>query len=222
LGQKWSSNGDFLTPSVHPWQSVNPTRGLTISTAVNFLEDQNAVNRFFIEDGGFPELTLRALTEWATRASDDADVEATKETARVLLKFDLLDRVMPWFAQGCDAGDGTLRLRNGELFLDWDPTNSESIIDAIVQMHVRMAIVTGGFPIVPPSWTLRKMLITPHPLGGARMGSSRYDGVVDHRGRVFGYNGLYVIDGSIIPRPLGLNPSKTIAALAERCADLFP
>ena len=47
------------------------------------------------------------------------------------------------------------------------------------------------------------------------------DGVVDHKGEVFGYPRLYVLDGSIIPRALGLNPSRTIAALAERGASLI-
>ena len=41
-------------------------------------------------------------------------------------------------------------------------------------------------------------------------------GVTDHRGQVHGYDGLYVLDGSIVPTALGVNPSKTIAALAER------
>ena len=41
-------------------------------------------------------------------------------------------------------------------------------------------------------------------------------GVVDDRGKVHGYDGLYVLDGSIVPTALGVNPSKTIAALAER------
>ena len=40
--------------------------------------------------------------------------------------------------------------------------------------------------------------------------------MVDHRGEVFGYPGLYVADGAIIPFALGINPSRTIAALAER------
>ena len=49
---------------------------------------------------------------------------------------------------------------------------------------------------------------------------SPQNGVVDHRGQVFGYENLFVADGAIIPEAIGLNPSKTIAALAERIADL--
>ena len=41
-------------------------------------------------------------------------------------------------------------------------------------------------------------------------------GVTDDQGRVHRYEGLYVLDGSIVPTALGVNPSKTIAALAER------
>ena len=48
------------------------------------------------------------------------------------------------------------------------------------------------------------------------MGRTRDNGVVDHRGEVFGYRNLFVADGAIVPEALGLNPSKTIAALAER------
>jgi enediyne biosynthesis protein E9 len=58
-----------------------------------------------------------------------------------------------------------------------------------------------------------------HPLGGCRMAESPELGVVDHGGAVFGYEGLYCIDSSIIPTSLGVNPSLTIAAVAERCAD---
>jgi choline dehydrogenase-like flavoprotein len=58
-----------------------------------------------------------------------------------------------------------------------------------------------------------------HPLGGCRMAASPDLGVVDHRGAVFGYEGLYCIDSSIIPTSLGVNPSLTIAAVSERCAE---
>jgi enediyne biosynthesis protein E9 len=58
-----------------------------------------------------------------------------------------------------------------------------------------------------------------HPLGGCRMAESAELGVVDHSGQVFGYEGLHCFGSSIIPTSLGVNPSLTIAAVAERCAD---
>jgi choline dehydrogenase-like flavoprotein len=58
-----------------------------------------------------------------------------------------------------------------------------------------------------------------HPLGGCRMADSADLGVVDDHGAAFGYEGLYCIDSSIVPTSLGVNPSLTVAALAERCAE---
>jgi cholesterol oxidase len=101
-----------------------------------------------------------------------------------------------------------------------DIKRSQYVIEAIIKMHTRLAEATGE-AAVPPTWTLFKNLVTPHPLGGCNMGISPENGVVDHRGEVFGYKNLYVADGAIIPEAIGLNPSKTIAALAERIADLM-
>ena len=53
------------------------------------------------------------------------------------------------------------------------------------------------------------------------MGTDEQDGVVDHKGEVFNYPNLYVADGSIFPKALGVNPSLTIAALAERNAGVM-
>ncbi|MGH9551225.1 MAG: GMC family oxidoreductase, partial [Terriglobales bacterium] len=61
--------------------------------------------------------------------------------------------------------------------------------------------------------------LTYHPLGGCPMADDANDGVVDQFGRVFGYPGLYVADGSIVPTAIGRNPSFTIAALSERVAE---
>ena len=58
-----------------------------------------------------------------------------------------------------------------------------------------------------------------HPLGGCRMAGSADLGVVDAAGAVFGYEGLYCFGSSIIPTSLGVNPSLTIAAVAERNAE---
>jgi cholesterol oxidase len=62
---------------------------------------------------------------------------------------------------------------------------------------------------------------TVHPLGGCAVGRTPAEGVVDHRGQVFGYPGLFVADGSLYPRSPGVPPSLTIAALAERQAALM-
>ncbi len=58
-----------------------------------------------------------------------------------------------------------------------------------------------------------------HPLGGCRMAESAELGVTSADGAVFGYEGLYCMGSSIIPTSLGVNPSLTIAAVAERCAE---
>lgn len=60
-----------------------------------------------------------------------------------------------------------------------------------------------------------------HPLGSARMGATRRSSVVDDRGRVWGVDGLYVADGSVVPTSLGVNPQVTVMAMALRIAALM-
>jgi cholesterol oxidase len=54
------------------------------------------------------------------------------------------------------------------------------------------------------------------------MGRSPEEGVCDAQGRVFGYPGLYVADGSLVPANLGVNPSLTITALSEHVMSGIP
>jgi cholesterol oxidase len=70
--------------------------------------------------------------------------------------------------------------------------------------------------------TLFGIPTTAHILGGCVMGDSAETGVIDHRHRVFGYDGLYVIDGSAVSANPGVNPSLTITALAERAMTFIP
>ena len=93
----------------------------------------------------------------------------------------------------------------------------------------------GGVHLHPLSWQLvprmaetlmtgpkaPRAMLTVHPLGGCPMAEHFDDGVVDHRGRVWRAPGqiwgdLFVLDGSIVPTSLGVNPLLTITALAER------
>jgi cholesterol oxidase len=66
-----------------------------------------------------------------------------------------------------------------------------------------------------------RSVMTAHPMGGAAIADTPAGGVVDHRGEVFGCPGLYVADGAAYPAPPGVPPSLTIAALAERQAELL-
>jgi cholesterol oxidase len=78
---------------------------------------------------------------------------------------------------------------------------------------------------IPQSGTVEAVFnkaTTAHVLGGCPIGMSPEDGVVDVRSRVFGYDDFYVIDGSIIPANLGVNPSLTITAMAEHAMSHVP
>jgi cholesterol oxidase len=64
--------------------------------------------------------------------------------------------------------------------------------------------------------------LTAHFIGGCAIGATRDDGVIDAYHRVFGYPGLSVVDGSAISANLGVNPSLTITAQAERAFSFWP
>lgn len=70
--------------------------------------------------------------------------------------------------------------------------------------------------------SIGNLSITAHILGGCRMGTSAETGVIDTDHQVFGYPGLYVVDGSAVSANVGVNPSLTITALAERCMARIP
>jgi cholesterol oxidase len=85
----------------------------------------------------------------------------------------------------------------------------------------RIAAKIGGFP----GGTVGDIFdipMTAHILGGATIGDSPDTGVVDAYHRVYGYPGLHVVDGSVIPANLGVNPALTITAMAERAISLWP
>jgi cholesterol oxidase len=79
----------------------------------------------------------------------------------------------------------------------------------------RIALKMHGTPGSVLPEVLFDTSTTAHILGGATLGRTPADGVCDERGRVFGHDGLWVADGSLVPANLGVNPSLTITALAE-------
>ena len=67
--------------------------------------------------------------------------------------------------------------------------------------------------------TLAGIPSTAHILGGAVMGKDRKHGVIDKNNQVFGYESMYIVDGSMISANPGVNPSLSITAIAERAMD---
>jgi cholesterol oxidase len=129
-----------------------------------------------------------------------------------------------------DDGDGSLGLENDHLRVEWHGVGSEPIFDAVDRRLDAASAALRATYVKDPIWTklLGHKLVTVHPLGGCPMGVDASTGAVDHRGRVFSgsegedvHEGLYVMDGSVVPRPLGVNPLLTISALAERSCSLM-
>lgn len=219
LGHNWTSNGDFLTPALYKDYKPYPHRGPTITSAIDFGDGKYRGQRFWVQDGGYPNLLVNYL--------ENFDRKAAKLIAKALENvFD--DNVMPWFAQGVDKGNGRLYLGRKwyrpftkQLDLDWDMEDNAPLFNAISDMHHTLTQATGGKvkPEFEFLWKELKTVVTPHPLGGCNIGSNANDGVVNHFGQVFGHRGLYVIDGAIIPVPIGRNPTRTIAAIAERASE---
>jgi cholesterol oxidase len=80
----------------------------------------------------------------------------------------------------------------------------------------KFAALTGGTAMSMLPEILFDVPGTAHCLGGCVIADSPENGVVDYRHRVFGYKNMYICDGSVVAANLGVNPSLTITALAER------
>ncbi|MCW2928831.1 MAG: glucose-methanol-choline oxidoreductase [Thermoleophilia bacterium] len=90
------------------------------------------------------------------------------------------------------------------------------------QAAARISEYIGGIPQSSVTEALFNVPTTAHLLGGCAMGRSVEEGVVDERHEAFGYRGLLVVDGSAMPANVGVNPSLTITALAERAMAFVP
>ena len=86
----------------------------------------------------------------------------------------------------------------------------------------RAAAELGGIPITSSFEILFDMPMTAHCIGGCVMGADAEHGVIDAQHRVYHYDNLYVVDGSAVGANLGVNPSLTITALAERAMSFIP
>src|SRR5581483_6224947 len=233
LGTRFSGNGDFiLAGTLEANRIVDPGRGPSITVGADF---STANNRIFIEDLGFPEPIIwlhEGAMPSAGRLRNTHDalityVQATLGIGKGRISFEaerlfrggVTTRFLPYLGMGTDGADGRLELKDGWVEVNWSHGKSRKMIAEIELALKRLSAALDGEYVTSLlwRWPLRKLL-TAHPLGGCFMGESQETSVTDHRGAVWGYPGLFVADGSLIPTALAVNPSLTISALAERVA----
>jgi cholesterol oxidase len=221
LGTKWSTNANYLTPAFHD-RKVYPSRGPTITGGIRFFGNNHFNGqRFMIEDGGVPDFLAHYKANMLSPGGDAKTFGDALATFVQGLNDQPFDNLMPWFSQGRDEPTGKftveklLGIGDFMLKLKWNTSAARKVLDAIQEVHRRLAAKTGGNILLQ----LPNQTITPHPLGGVPIGQTKANGVVNHLGESFGHKNLYVADGSIMPAPVGHNPSKTIAALSERIVE---
>ncbi|MFZ5941508.1 MAG: GMC oxidoreductase [Bacteroidota bacterium] len=121
--------------------------------------------------------------------------------------------------------DSTLRLRKG-LFNLRSTVSEGKPPTAFMPFARELAEKTGelinGKPFVMVTEALTGIPTTAHILGGAVIGRSAEEGVIDSHHRVFGYENMYVCDGSAVSANPGVNPSLTITAMSERAMSFIP
>ena len=104
-----------------------------------------------------------------------------------------------------------------------NPTYIRAGHEAMRAVAARLQEVTGDYTIAGGSWgEVFDVPLTAHFLGGVPIGDSPTTGVVDPYHRLWGHPGISVVDGAAVSANLGVNPSLTITAQAERAMSLWP
>ena len=229
LGTRFSGNGDFIAFAKNLREPLEPTRGPVITSAVR-------TPTSYIEDGGYPafvawigEMLAMPRLAWAARGvglrllwrwlSGNRERNLSYELSQLLGDPRSIAGSLVILGMGREEPQGRLHLRDGRLDVTWSFRRARPYFELLRERTAEIAEQLGGRLEDNILWRLNAVM-TAHPLGGCPLGETIDDGVVDHiGGEVFNYPGLHVADGSIMPGPVGANPSFTIAALADRFAD---
>jgi len=148
-----------------------------------------------------------------------ADLSRAEVAARVLGYEDRGgDRRTLLLAMGRDAAPGQLHYdpRRDRLVADLDLFHLAPGYAREEQLMTDVAVALGGELRTNPAWAFLGKPVTVHNQGGCRMSDSPEHGVTTDEGQVRGCDGLFVLDGALLPASVGANPSATILALAER------
>jgi cholesterol oxidase len=224
LGERFSGNGDYLAfirgKDVPADTDDGPT--ITTTTVVDFAHDGRRT-WFQAQDGGYPRLIAELIANSDPTRAPRQRLSATvaKGIAAIGIRVPPRPRKrsnrMTMLLMGRDTATGRLTLdHNSEARLAWPYRDNRRLYTAEGQVARWIARSLGGRMTPSPAWRFLRQAVTVHNLGGVPMGDSAADSVVDTHGEAHGHPGLYVIDGAVLPSATGVNPSATIAAVAER------
>ncbi|MHC2290369.1 alpha/beta fold hydrolase [Bradyrhizobium barranii] len=225
----------------HPKRSQKRPVGPTITGLIDLRDSVALDDGIVIEEGVVPGglgAFFPAIIAASARAigSDTDKGDLLSEISREVESLTLgpyhgaVNNTQTFLVMAHDGANGEMRLANDQLRIDWPDVGSKPIYRRIAERIRASVAATGGTYVPNPIWTdlLEHQLVTVHPLGGCPMGSNATSGVVDRECRVFSsssgidvHTGLYVCDGSVMPRSLGVNPLLTISAVSERAMILL-
>ena len=215
LGQRFYTNGDFGGLLIGPEIDLDPDAGPPVTAWLDLWKRK----RMYLMETGLVPYDFGNFAGLLNPATWYKGMRLT--TAK--------RRTWSFGVMGYDDNPGRLVLgRRGTLIHRHDPSRGAAFHQRSTSALKELAEAAGGKLLAPPAVFARRLPITVHPLGGAGMAESPESGVTNPYGEVFGYPGLFIADGSLLPKPTGAPPSMTIAALAERnieqlvrCGDLL-
>ena len=237
LGHRFSANGDIIAFGYGAKSIVNsigvgfPPRiegmeiGASVTGQLEYRDPDNLDLELTIQEGAVPSAVAPSLP--VMFLPNGRLLGALQSLVSGVYKGPFAS-LQTYFAVSHDSASGVFRLDGDKLALAWKDAHSEPCYARLDQALRSVVESAGGDYVKNPlaGTIMGHQPATAHPLGGCAMGREASDGVVNHKSEVFDtssgvgsnavHDGLYVIDGSIIPRSLGVNQLFTITALSER------
>jgi len=226
-------------PKDDPWP-VGPT----ITGVIDMRAEEDVLDGFVLEEGAVPQALAGAFQllmditpgkEYAVKCSGYGRVRKFLARASNLAfgpwyPGSSLNRTQVYLIMSHDSNSATLTLDKDKTYLRFEGVGRSNHVKQLNTLMAKATHAIGGALVNSPFFTFfGEEEITVHPIGGANMSFSGTgeDGVTNHIGEVFTgsgtevHDGLFCVDGSVIPCALGVNPFATITALAERSLDLL-
>lgn len=237
LGKRFSANGDIIAFGYgakavinaigvgHPPKIENLKVGATVSGQIEISDPDDLDLGMCVQEGALPSAIAPTLP--VMFLPDGRLLGALKSLINGVYKGPFA-HLQTYFAVSHDSAAGAFHLEDGRLQLRWPGVENEPVFARLDRMLEKVVQHAGGDYVKNPlaGTLMGQQPATAHPLGGCAMGADAGSGVVNHKCQVFDtshagtgnavHGGLYVIDGSVIARSLGVNPLLTITALSER------